>query len=495
MRTKRVISVLLSLGLLSFPLLARADEPQVSDKTLLITELQATGKDTLGKSAASLEFIELYNSAAAAIDLTTIKLQYASAAGTTWSNIIPTPAFAGWLAPDDHLLLAVANYLPDTDYVIGSGLSGIAGHVRVVRFDPNDNTKPVNVLDTLGWGTTSVHPEVAPAPSVVFGHSLKRLVDGEGNYVDTDNNYNDFVDSDEPMPEHKMIDFTPPEDPIDPDLSDDSDDSSDLGTGTGSVDDDIGGDVEIPPAEEEQTPVVLLPLQLTELLPNPASPQTDSEDEFVEIYNPNSVSIDLKGWRLETGSKFSYRVYLDGRSIAPFSYLTIYSIDSNLTLSNSEGAARLLDKDGMVVASALNYENAPAGQAWLLVGDVWQWTTTPTAGLPNLLTAPVAESPVAKAVKTAKTSTAKPKTTTAKKAAAATTKKTASKTSATAQGRSLFTDPASDGQILPVNPSILAVVAAAAVGYSLYEYRYDLRNAKQKLRRHREVRRATRAKA
>lgn len=52
----------------------------------------------------------------------------------------------------------------------------------------------------------------------------------------------------------------------------------------------------------------LIAPQITELLPNPAGTGTDATDEFIELYNPNSITYDISGYTMQTGltTKHSY---------------------------------------------------------------------------------------------------------------------------------------------------------------------------------------------
>src|SRR5581483_6407909 len=45
---------------------------------------------------------------------------------------------------------------------------------------------------------------------------------------------------------------------------------------------------------------------LNELLPNPAAPASDNEDEFIELYNSNSKTFDLSGFRLQVGTRTTH---------------------------------------------------------------------------------------------------------------------------------------------------------------------------------------------
>src|SRR5690606_22062360 len=109
-------------------------------------------------------------------------------------------------------------------------------------------------------------------------------------------------------------------------------------------------------------------LHLTELLPDPDKPLTDAEDEYIELFNPDEESVDLEGYVIETGMKYSYRFTLPNVSIGPRDYLALYSLDTNLTLANSEGQARLLDPAGDALFEVPVYQDAKPDTAWAIIG-------------------------------------------------------------------------------------------------------------------------------
>lgn len=241
--------------------------------------------------------------------------------------------------------------------------------------------------------------------------------------------------------------------------------------------------------------VGLLAPQITELLPNPAGTGTDATDEFVELYNPNSAVYDLSGYTMQTGltTKHSY-VFPEGTVLGALSFVAFDAAQTGLSMSNTSGQATLLGPDGTTLAQSDPYATAADGKAWALADGTWYWTNTPTLGSSNI----IASNPVAAAVATVKkavksgTSTAKKataKTTTPKAAKVATTKKATTKAPvAAAKIPSEATKP-----VRGLHPLVLALVAVAALGYGLYEYRHDLANAFHKFRTDRAARRSHRS--
>lgn len=196
-------------------------------------------------------------------------------------------------------------------------------------------------------------------------------------------------------------------------------------------------------------------LAISELLPNPKSPQTDAEDEFIEIYNPNKASVNLAGYTLVTGSQDNHRYTIKDGSIAPGAYKVFYSSITRLTLSNSEGRAKILGPNGSQIDATADYSKAPEGQTWIYSGGKWQWTTAPTPGKANIFSAPAATG-----------------SSTASNRSNATNSSPVGSTSASSKSSSL-------------HPLILAGIGGAVLLYALYEYRHDVANIIYRLRRNR----------
>jgi phosphatidylserine/phosphatidylglycerophosphate/cardiolipin synthase-like enzyme len=165
---------------------------------------------TRGPTAATDEFVELYNPTESAVDLSGWKLQYNSAANGGWNDRAVLPANST-IPAHGFFLLANTAFLgtvtPDyTSALWGTG-QGMAdnGHERIL------NAAAVEV-DKVGWGSTATVPEGgSPAPNhgtTANNNSVERkalatstadsLMAGGlhgllGNGQDTDVNGSDFV--------------------------------------------------------------------------------------------------------------------------------------------------------------------------------------------------------------------------------------------------------------------------------------------------------------
>lgn len=524
-------SLLTVATLLALPITTAADPLPVL-APIIITEVQP-GTD----SSASEEFIEIYNAAPkTAINLASYgwRLEIASSTATNWDTPYRTIPLTGTIAPGQSYIVASTykqnnqqnTYLPDIAQTwFTAGITPTAGHVRLV-YSTNQRqadgacTAVSTVVDEVEWSTASVVAGQPTTPSldgrsvllaktggVPKMQSIQRFVMPGGQYVDTNNDAVDFASA-LPTPGNQTVESiavepvgavlspvglphdgcnpTPPDTaPADPDDSSEpseppippTEQGSD-GSGQGSVEEPATG-----------TNNELLPPTITELLPNPASPQTDDADEFIELYNPNDSAFDLSNFILEVGLATKHQYSLPaGTSIPPQSYAVFYAAQTGLSLSNTSSQAVLKDSAGLAVATTEAYASAPDGQAWAYINGAWQWTVTPTPHAANVLTAP----PTLQT--TSKKTTVPPKKTTAVKAAsiAKTTKTTAPKPpkeAKTVKPKTAELTAATPPARNPLPMGVIAIVGSFAVLYGAYEYRHDIANKVHQLRSHRAARR------
>lgn len=385
--------------------------------------LLITGVQTESATSATDEYIAITNSSLVAIDLSTTSIQYYAASVSDFTKK-PTRTIVlnGTIQPKQTLYArstAAANKEP-VSWQYSATLAGPGGHIRLVS-----GTTEQEVHDTFGWGT-AVAAEAQAAGVVEKGKSYIRNSVNDV-YVDTNNNKNDF----DGTPETVL--------PV----------------------------VAMPPTAQESVKSIS-GIAITELMPDPASPLTDANDEYIELYNSSNVAVQLAGATLQTGTTFSHSYTFESIILAPQSYITLPITQTKLSLSNSGGAARLIDQTGELVYETATYEKAQTGMSWTLINDLWQWAEPS----PNGAGQPVPEE-VASATNAATTSK-----TTAPKASKATTTKKAAATSATkaaaATANTAYVAPESDNKKSPVNPLILAGIGVFALGYIVYEYRHDI---------------------
>jgi hypothetical protein len=402
-------------------------------------------------SSATQEFIEIYNNTTADIDLTGWHLQYASATKTDWTSPSRNITLSGSIKADDYYLLVSTGYLTDkANLSYSATLSQTGGHLRLL--DKNGNLQ-----DQIGWGSAAM-PLGSAVAAPAAGSSLARLTNADGYNLSEDNS-TDFAATLSPTPLADNLITLPA-----------AEDDSSGGTGTGSG---TGSGASTPPVKIDY-PLV----QISELLPNPASPQTDASDEFVELYNPNDYDVELSGYTITAGLRAAYKYAIKDLTIPAASYLVFTSVGTNLSLSNTAGKAQLLAPDGSLMDETDPYSSAPSGQAWIISGGVWVWTTSPTPGVDNILSVPIV---LAASTKKAVTKVAKPKASKVKAA-----KKIKPKSTKATKPLAAATPPAT----AKIHPVVLAGVGSTALLYAMYEYRNDLANSVYRARRYRESRRA-----
>lgn len=478
----------------------------VAPSQLLIIELQT--RSAAESDAANQEFVEIYNISEDVIDLSLWKLEYKSATGSSWSTKV---VLEGSLQPKGRHLLASNGYLSSVaNQTFSPGFADSAGHIRLAE---KDNTTGLFVeRDTLGWGITANAAETLPAQELSAGKSLQRRLNEAAVYVDTDNNQLDFALNAVPTPEAFNPEPVPtpvPETPPEPELTSPTDPPISNETPPETPPDSDGQPAPVvdetpPPETIPEVIVTLLPLQITELLPNPAAPQTDNADEFIELFNPNSTPVDATGYVVKTGNTLSYSYTVEG-IIPPNGFLVLTSAETPLSLANSGGKARLIAPDGSIVAETVAYEEAPEGQSWALGTAGWSWTTTATLGQVNIMTVPVMAPVVPKTTAVPKATTKKTTTKAAApkvKAATASTKTTKATSAPKTAKKAATTNVAANSadfepeEVPPaIHPLVLAGVSAAALVYAGYEYRQDVANRIYQFRLHRAARRASRSQS
>jgi len=510
LRVGVVAGAAISLAASSWVLAATTTVLQVAvTPDVFVTEIQTTN------TTASEEFIELYNNTGNDIDLADAthsgkdpwKLQFFGATATAtglpdWTKPSATISLTGTITAHSYFLLssaqmvngALTTYKPgdiDPDQTYTARLSDSGGGLQLVDVAAAVST----VHDRAVW-QKPVDGQLLPdgvltAPAA--GGSLQRLPNDMGEYVQEDDSLASFAPEALVSPKDA---WTVPEEITDGQDSS-SPDESDMAPADGTA-----SDVQDPgtsPGTSADRAAQLEPV-ISELLPNPAAPQNDTDNEFIELYNPNTTSFDLTGYTIEAGTTTLHDfTFTENASLPPLSYTAFFSSLTSIALANGGSQVRLLSSDNEVVSESSAYTTASEGQAWAWNGSSWQWTTTPTPGAGNIITLPAILTTSSTAIKskTAAKSAAKVKgvsTTKTKKAAPKSTKKTAKKTtSGTTSDQSGAAQDTS--QVTPIHPWTLAMVGMAAILYGAYEYRTDLKNYFYQRFQNRAARRAARAEA
>ena len=422
---KKLISILIIfvLGLLLLPQNALS-----ASKTVLITEVQ-----TASATSASEEFVEIFNNSAVDVDLSGWTMYYKSATGTTWTK--KATIVIGIVKAGEYWTF-VANLAGNTVY--SSGLAGSGGNIQI-------RDKLGSVVDQFGWGNANASLGT-PASLSVGGQSMYRLYNYETKqFINSDNNFADFDITDNPTPALAPVQEQ----------------------------------------AEQDTEVVVYPkLELSEVFPDPASPQIDTTDEFVEIFNSTDQEVDLSGWKITDESGEEYLI--KDKAILPNSRLAIYAPESKITLNNTGDVVSLLDPNGSIVDESADYGNAEPGLSWSKIDGVWQWAVGPTANSANAdiyvedsLDPVSAVSKVKKA--TAKKSSSKKTNSSPSSTKTSKVQSSPSKSSSTGNTPELQTESKSNNSNLW--SWLLVAAGIATIGYAVYEYRTEIILFFKKLRR------------
>ena len=383
--------------------------------------------------SATEEVIEIVNTTGDEVELTGVILQYKSQTGTNWTT---KASLIGRLRPYGRYL--VSNYIDSASLEFNGGLSGSSGHLRLV-FDEIE-------IDKIGWGE-AIDSYENPVASPDSSQSLKRHVDEDGRFINSRDNLADWFLSDHPTPENDRLAIK----------DDEATTETPLGSGDESKDTTTITNPESTssPAPAGQPSRILI----SEVFPDPVSPQRDSEHEFIELYNPNAFAVQISGYSLESGSSWRYKHVPGSYSLKPGEYLGLLSQDTGLTLPNSGSAVRLLGPGGHEV-HLVEYPKAESGMSWAEHRGVWGWTEQ-TLHQPN--NPPIVEENAPVLASNAENIE--------KRDVEFATKETKSAQQAPVNGT--LADVSLDKQA--VNNWVLAGVGSVAVLYAIYEYSNDIR--------------------
>lgn len=123
---------------------------------------------------------------------------------------------------------------------------------------------------------------------------------------------------------------------------------------------------------------------INEIMPNPTG--SDSEEEWIELYNNGDTRINLFNWSvddMEGGSRpyiFKNEFLLDAGK-----YFLLDRIESKLSLNNSDDMVRLFDPSGKVI-DEIFYGKTAQGESYSRgANDKWFWTTVPTPDEENII--------------------------------------------------------------------------------------------------------------
>jgi len=141
--------------------------------------------------------------------------------------------------------------------------------------------------------------------------------------------------------------------------------------------------VEGSPQSSEEKEIVGYPLGIVfnEILPSPEG--ADAENEWIELFNENSFSVDLSGWQIKdsVGRSQTY-TFPEGTEINSNGFLTLIRPETNVTLNNDGDSLKLIQPGGKII-DEISYEKAPMGNSFNLTSSGWEWNNSPTPNAKN----------------------------------------------------------------------------------------------------------------
>ncbi|NMB92453.1 MAG: hypothetical protein GYA31_02420 [Parcubacteria group bacterium] len=161
---------------------------------VLITEIQVSGFNSDQTSNVYNEFIELYNPNDFEVDLTNWYLQKKTSQSEDFSSLVPASLLENRIiAPRDYFLIthASSSYSSITDVLITNYT--ITDNNTIILKNPNRE-----IVDKIGYGEAS-DCETNCVAGPLMGQSIQRKYE-DNNFLDTDNNFNDFEIQDCPSP-------------------------------------------------------------------------------------------------------------------------------------------------------------------------------------------------------------------------------------------------------------------------------------------------------
>lgn len=125
-------------------------------------------------------------------------------------------------------------------------------------------------------------------------------------------------------------------------------------------------------------------IHINEFLPNPVG--DDSQLEFIELMNTTDQDLDVSGWAIDTGGTAHFSINA-GTSIAANSFLTFFSAQQNISLTNSGDHIQLIRPDAFV-QDDITYATSKEGYSYIRTGaDIYEETHIPTPNATNSLSA------------------------------------------------------------------------------------------------------------
>lgn len=124
-------------------------------------------------------------------------------------------------------------------------------------------------------------------------------------------------------------------------------------------------------------------VHINEFIPNPIG--DDASLEFIELYNNTDTDVDVSGWIVDTGG--SARFSIDSGTMVPSKgYLTFFSAQKPISLTNSGDHIKLLLADGVTAQDDIVYSSSKEGYSYnRLENGEYQQSSHSTPNSENIL--------------------------------------------------------------------------------------------------------------
>ncbi len=140
-------------------------------------------------------------------------------------------------------------------------------------------------------------------------------------------------------------------------------------------------------AESGSPPTYPSGILINEILPSPEG--TDSEEEWIEIFNKNDFEINLSDWEIKDaiGRTKTY-TFPKGTKILANGFLVLKKPITKITLNNNGDGVLLIQPDGKIT-DEVSYEKASHDQSYNRVESGWVWDNNLTPGSQNIIPASI----------------------------------------------------------------------------------------------------------
>lgn len=321
---------------------------------------------SLGPDGAEDEFVELFNPSGGAVNIGGWSIKRSSSCGTSLATLLTTPANLILAAGQHYLAAASGSSITNMDQTFTAGLADDGGLALV-------NASGV-IVDLVGMctGTTYVESSILPPLTGSADQSYERKPGGPSSCYDTNNNRNDFTLISPATPRNRassismcpgVLIYTPSFTP----------------TRT------------LSPTPSRTPTFMPGTVVLNEFLPHPRSDwngdgSANTSDEYIELINMGTNSINLNNWKLDNGAGGSGTFTITKLTLMPKQVIVLFRSETGIPLSDAGGLIRLVRPDG-ITADIKDYPAVGAPeQSWCRLPDgvgAWGFSCLPTPGSGN----------------------------------------------------------------------------------------------------------------